>query len=65
MRIGTALLLIAVGASLHYAVTVHWSVIDIQTTGLILMLVGIAGLVISLWWVVAHTGGGEGRLRDW
>ena len=48
MTIGTSLLLIAVGAVLKYAVTAHVSGVDIQTVGVILMLVGILGLILSL-----------------
>jgi hypothetical protein len=48
MQIGTSILLIAVGAVLRYAVTGTLSWIDIQTVGLILMIAGILGLIISL-----------------
>ncbi len=48
MTIGTSLLLIAAGAILKYAVTAHVSGIDIQTVGVILMLIGILGLILSL-----------------
>ncbi|MEA2421378.1 MAG: hypothetical protein QOF55_477 [Thermoleophilaceae bacterium] len=48
MTIGTSILLIAVGAILKYAVTAHVSGINIQTVGVILMLVGILGLILSL-----------------
>jgi len=48
MGIGTSIFLIALGAILRFAVTVTLSGIDIQTVGLILMIVGIAGLVLSL-----------------
>ena len=48
MGIGTSILLIAVGAILRYAVTASVSGIELQTVGLILMIVGIIGLVISL-----------------
>jgi hypothetical protein len=41
-------LLIAVGAILRYAVNVHSSTINIATVGLILMIAGILGLVVSL-----------------
>jgi hypothetical protein len=45
--IGTSIFLIAVGAILRYAVNASVSGIDIQTVGLILMVVGVIGLVIS------------------
>jgi hypothetical protein len=48
VTIGTSILLIAVGAILKYAVTAHVSGIDLQTVGVILMLVGILGLILSL-----------------
>ena len=48
MGIGTSIFLIAVGAILRYAVTATVSGIELQTVGLILIIVGIIGLVISL-----------------
>ena len=51
MQIGTSILLIAAGAVLKYAVTGTLSWINVQTVGLILMIVGILGLIISLLYV--------------
>jgi hypothetical protein len=48
MGIGVSLILIAVGAILTWAVTATVSGIDINTVGVILMVVGLAGLVLSL-----------------
>lgn len=48
VTIGTSILLIAVGAILRYAVNVHSSSFNISTAGLILMIVGILGLILSL-----------------
>ena len=48
MGIGTSIFLIAVGAILRYAITVTVEGVEIDTVGLILMVVGIIGLVISL-----------------
>ena len=48
MGIGTSIFLIAVGAILRYAVTVTVQGVELQTVGLILIIVGIIGLVISL-----------------
>ena len=48
MTVGTSILLIAVGAILRYAVNAHSSVVNIQTVGLILMIAGIIGLILSL-----------------
>jgi hypothetical protein len=46
--IGASLFMIAVGAILRYAVSDAVSGISLPTIGLILMIVGIVGLVISL-----------------
>jgi hypothetical protein len=48
MGIGVSLFLVAAGAILTYAVETEVSGIDIQTVGVILMIVGAVGLVISL-----------------
>ena len=53
MPLGTSIFLIAVGAILRYAVTATVSGIDITTVGLILMIVGIAGLVLSIIYMFA------------
>jgi hypothetical protein len=53
MPFGTSIFLIAVGAILRYAVTATTSGIDLHTVGLILMIVGIIGLVLSLFWMIA------------
>ena len=57
MAIGTSLFLIAVGAILKYAVNATVAGIDIQTAGLILMIIGAAGLVIGLF--LATQSGGD------
>jgi hypothetical protein len=54
MSIGSSVFLIAVGAILRYAVTATVSGISIQTIGLILMLAGILGLVLSLLYLFAR-----------
>jgi hypothetical protein len=51
--LGTSIFLIAVGAILRYAVTASASGINIHTVGLILIIVGIVGLVLSVFWVLA------------
>ncbi|HEX3910011.1 MAG TPA: DUF6458 family protein [Solirubrobacteraceae bacterium] len=48
MTLGTSIFLIAVGAILRYAVTASVSGISIHTVGLILMIAGALGLVLSL-----------------
>jgi len=54
MGIGTSLFLIAVGAILKFAVTDGISGVDLTTVGLILMIVGIAGLLLSLFYEMAY-----------
>jgi len=48
MGLGTSIFLIAVGAILKFAVTATVSGIELATVGVILMVVGIVGLVLSL-----------------
>jgi hypothetical protein len=48
MGISVSLILIAVGAILTWAVTAEVSGVDITTVGVILMVVGLAGGLISL-----------------
>ncbi|MDQ3850948.1 MAG: DUF6458 family protein [Actinomycetota bacterium] len=48
MGIGTSIFLIALGAILKFAVTASISGIELATVGVILMIVGILGLVLSL-----------------
>ena len=50
MRVGSALFLIAVGAILYFAVTATLVGIDIQTVGLIFMIIGVIGFVLALIW---------------
>ncbi len=51
MALGTALFLIAVGAILRFAITATTHDVNIQTVGVILMIVGGVGLIISLFWM--------------
>jgi uncharacterized membrane protein len=57
--IGVSLILIAVGAILTWAVNTEVSGIDIQVVGVILLVVGIAGILLSL--VFWSSWGGVGR----
>ena len=55
MGFGVSLILIAVGAILTWAVETTVSGLDVNAVGVILMVVGLAGLVLSLafwstWW---------------
>ena len=60
MTVGFSLFLIAAGAILRYAVTWDPNGVNIETVGLILMIVGIVGLVISLAWMATAAS----RTRD-
>jgi uncharacterized membrane protein len=54
LGIGTSLLLFAVGAILKYAVTADVSGINLDTVGVILMIVGAIGFVLSLFWMTLY-----------
>ena len=56
-----SIFLIAVGAILRYAITVTVEGVEIDTVGLILIIVGIVGLVISL--AVIFMGNGDRTRR--
>jgi len=56
MALGTSLLLVAVGAILRFAVNVSTRGFNLHTVGLILLIIGIAGLVISLVWMATWAG---------
>jgi Domain of unknown function (DUF6458) len=51
MRIGGSLFLIALGAIMTFAIHKHVSGVDLNAIGVILMIVGAVGLVISLVWM--------------
>ena len=48
MRLGTAIVLLALGAILTFAVRVSVSGLDLQVVGWILMIVGALGIVLEL-----------------
>ncbi|TQN37668.1 hypothetical protein FHU33_4331 [Blastococcus colisei] len=48
MRLGTAIVLLALGAILTFAVRVDLSGVDLQIVGWILMAVGALGIVVEL-----------------
>jgi hypothetical protein len=60
MGLGTSLVLIAVGAILRWAVSVSTSGVNVHTIGLILLIVGIVGFVISLFFWSSWGGFGAG-----
>jgi hypothetical protein len=47
MTIAAAIFLVAVGAILRYATNIHVEGVSIDTVGLILMIAGVVGLVLS------------------
>lgn len=60
MGLGTSLLLIAIGAVLRFAVSVRAHGFSIHTIGVILMIVGGVGLVLSLLWMASARRRGVG-----
>jgi Domain of unknown function (DUF6458) len=61
--LGTSIFLIALGAILRFAVTATVAGVSIQTIGVILMVVGVIGLVLSfIFW--SSWGWGRGRTTD-
>ena len=48
MGLGTSLFLVAIGAILDFAVTVNTPGFNLHTVGVILMVVGVIGLVLSM-----------------
>ena len=60
MGIGTSIFLIAFGAILRYAVNADVSGLEISTVGLILMIAGVLGLVISLLYMTLWSRGQAG-----
>ena len=57
MGIGAGVFLIAVGAVLRWAITAHVNGLNLPVIGDILMIVGIAGVVLSLlFWSTASIG---------
>ena len=53
MGLGTSLVLIAIGAILKFAVTASVSGVKLETVGLILMVIGVIGLLASLFWMAS------------
>src|SRR5947208_7696756 len=59
MGIGVSLIVIAVGAILTWAVTATTSGLDVNAVGVILMVVGVIGLILSMvfwstWWGLGY-----------
>lgn len=64
MTIGASIALIAVGAILKYAVNASVQGIEIATVGLILMIAGIIGLILSLIMFANDSRGGRGEVVE-
>jgi hypothetical protein len=64
MGIGTGLFLVAVGAILDFAINVSTKGVDLHTIGLILMIVGGCGIVLSLFFWNSWGGFGSRRVVD-
>lgn len=62
MGIGSSLFLVALGAILYFAVNASVSGLSLATVGLILMIVGVIGLLFSLF--AASAWGDRGRDRE-
>jgi hypothetical protein len=65
MTISGGLFLIAVGAILKYAVTAHVSWINLDTVGVILMVIGVAGVLIGLYVMFTERRGTGGPPSGW
>jgi hypothetical protein len=64
MGVTTSIVLFAIGAILRFATSVHSSSFNIQTIGVILMVVGAVGFVVSLaFWASWGGFGGWHRSR--
>jgi hypothetical protein len=61
MTIGSAIVLIAIGAILKWAITAHISGIDLQTAGTVLLVIGILGLILAIAYTFSWS---RGRTRD-
>jgi hypothetical protein len=64
MGIGASIVLIAVGAVLKWGVTAHVAGVSIATIGVILMIVGAIGLLVSLIMVASARDRGGVVVRD-
>jgi Domain of unknown function (DUF6458) len=64
LGIGTSIFLIALGAILKYAVTATVEGVNVNTVGVILMVVGIIGLLLSLLWITIWADRTRGRAGD-
>jgi hypothetical protein len=63
MGLGTSLVLIAIGAILEFAIRVSTPGFNIHTVGIVLMVVGVLGLLVSLVFWNSRGGFGNGAAR--
>ena len=64
MGLATSIVVFAIGAILKFATTVHSSDFNIQTIGVILMVVGVVGFIASIFFWASWGGFGGGRSRS-
>ena len=64
MTIAGAIFLIAVGAILRYATNFDVKGVSVDTVGLILMIAGVVGLVLSFFWEAMWSDRARMRRRD-
>ena len=64
MGIGTSIFLIAVGAILRWAVTADVEGINLDVVGLVLMICGVVGLLLSLFWMTLWADRRRGTVVD-
>lgn len=64
MGVGTSIVIFAIGAVLRFAVGVSTTSVNIHTIGVILMIVGAVGFVLSLFFWSSWGGFGGGRYRE-
>lgn len=57
MAFGSSIFLIALGAIIRFALNVNLAGVDLDVVGLILMIAGIAGLLLSLVVMMLNNGG--------
>ena len=57
MTIGGSIALIVIGAILRFGVTWHPAHVDLQVIGVILMIAGVAGLIISIAFIATRRRG--------
>ncbi|MGQ0847214.1 MAG: DUF6458 family protein [Sporichthyaceae bacterium] len=63
MGIGVGIFLVAVGAILAFAVNTTTEAVDLETIGVILMVVGAVGIALSMAFWSSWGGGGISRRR--